>query len=1687
MKKTLRIIFKLILWIIASIILLVALLTVLIQIPAVQNFAKNKVVIYIERKIHTRVSIGHISLDLPKSLEIDQVFFADQSKDTLLYGEKLKIGFSFFKLFKKQLNINAINLQGITAHISRGSDSVFNFDYIIDAFANNDEPQQSKHSSPSFKISLDKINLDTISVRFNDSISGTDAKLFLGHFDTRVKEFDLDAMRFSVPKINLSDVNMQLLQFNTAANRSIKTDTVVSQPLNLHLSLDNIDLSKIYVLYASPEIKANVRFTQLRLAFDKLDFINQKIAINNFSLDSTDAKIVLAKPEKTKEIIIKDAKKIDTLVSVSQSKPWTIKVKKVAISHNRLQFDNKAAIAIEKAVDYNHININDFNLAMDNLVYETDSTSGNIDQLSFAEKSGLTLKELKTSFFYGPNGAFLKNLRLKTPNSTIQQSLEITYPSLDAVSKNIGLLGLHVNLKDCQLSVKDILLFAPFLSKYPAINYYANSIVKINSKINGQVNDLHIQPTEISGIGNTNFSGDAYLKGLPNTSKAYLNINLKDFNTTRQDLLVLAPRGSVPSNISIPKSIHANGNFKGTIAQFVTALSLKTTEGNLTVNATIDRKQKDKERYTGHIVAHNVNVGNLLQQPKSFGKVSFHMNVKGNSFNPKKASLKLEGKVAQANIYGYNYHDLNIAAAAANGAYTLNANMEDSNLHFQINGDADLSKQYPSVKTTIVIDSINFQALHLSKAPRYFHGKIEANFPVAAVDSLNGALLASHLLFVDKSKRFVIDSIQLKSDYVKDTGLIQLNSPIANATFSGRYKLSKIPELLSTRLKKYFNTDLVDSSKRPVADDSLKAIKDSATDLVDAHFYAVVTKTPLLSALLPELKRLDTLELKGNLTNKNISLDASLPHAIYGTDTIRHLLLNIYTSDALYYQLNADAIKIGSSLRLLYPAIAGSALNNNLRTSLILRDADKKKYYHIGLLTKIDSGKYQFSLIPDSLMLDYARWEVAKDNRIQYGKNGILIHNFNISNGNQSLAINSEPQQINAPITVNLSNFRIETLTKMLKQDSLLVGGTINGNIVADSLAGNYKFNTDLKITNFNFRTDTIGNIAIKVNNDAKDALNTNVNISGNGNQINLKGLYYLAPESKFDLDLNVAKLNVKSIEGFTFGNIRRSSGDINGDLKISGTTAQPSIVGNLHFNKVGFNVAMLNSYYSMPDETIGFTNRGVIFNKVKLLDSTGNKATINGIIKTTDYATYGFDLGLRARDFRVINSTAADNPLYYGKLFVDANLTINGDLNQPKINGTLGVNDKTDLTVVLPSNDPSIEDRKGVVEFVDKNSKPPLDSIFLQHQLDSLKNSEVKGLDINATININKNAAFTIVVDPRNGDIVHLKGEGHLNGGIDASGKTNLTGTYEVNEGSYDLSYATVKRKFNFEKGSTIVWTGDPTTANLNFTAVYIAKVPPIDLVENQLGPNENATQYKEKLPFHVELKLKNELLKPDISFDIILPDSTYTLASSAIGVINNRLVQVRRDPNEMNKQVLGLLVLGHFIGDNPLQSSGGNGGLEGAIRNSVSSLLSDQLNRLADNLVTGVDLDFGLTSGEDYTSGTATNRTDLNVGVSKKFLNDRLTVSIGNNFNLEGAQAGEKATNIAGNVSVNYKLSRDGRYMLRAYRRDRFIVIQGQIIETGLGFTLTVDYNKFKEILQKERKHIKGKQKIKKNSIIK
>ena len=313
--------------------------------------------------------------------------------------------------------------------------------------------------------------------------------------------------------------------------------------------------------------------------------------------------------------------------------------------------------------------------------------------------------------------------------------------------------------------------------------------------------------------------------------------------------------------------------------------------------------------------------------------------------------------------------------------------------------------------------------------------------------------------------------------------------------------------------------------------------------------------------------------------------------------------------------------------------------------------------------------------------------------------------------------------------------------------------------------------------------------------------------------------------------------------------------------------------------------------------------------------------------------------------------------------------------------------------------------------------------------------------------------------------------GAADLAAGIDKSGKISLTGNYKVSKGAYNLSLSFLKRKFDIQQGSTIIWTGDPTSAQVDITASYLADAPPIDLMQSEIAGATQAVQttYKEKLPFHVNLHMTGEMLKPTISFDITLPQDELSRWPD----VDTKLQQVRSDEAEINKQAFALLLLGRFVQEDPLASSGGGGGVEGAVRNSAASLLTDQLNKLAGNLVKGVDLNFDLQSQQDYSTGTAQNSTDLKVGVSKRLLNDRIKVNVGSSFAVENPQGSNKAaSNIAGDVSVDYQLTKDGRYLLQAYRRNNYEgVAEGQVIETGLSFILNYDYNRLKEIFERHK----------------
>src|SRR6187431_2268842 len=158
-KKALRIM----LWSAVTIVVILLSIIVLIQVPAVQNFAKDKVLTYLNGKLKTKSSLDRIAISFPKTIVLEGFYFEDQHKDTLLSGKRLEVDIDLFKILNNEVEINSIELENTTANISRNKDAVFNFDYIIKAFASN--KPKDPNSEP-YVISVVDVGLKNIKFRF---------------------------------------------------------------------------------------------------------------------------------------------------------------------------------------------------------------------------------------------------------------------------------------------------------------------------------------------------------------------------------------------------------------------------------------------------------------------------------------------------------------------------------------------------------------------------------------------------------------------------------------------------------------------------------------------------------------------------------------------------------------------------------------------------------------------------------------------------------------------------------------------------------------------------------------------------------------------------------------------------------------------------------------------------------------------------------------------------------------------------------------------------------------------------------------------------------------------------------------------------------------------------------------------------------------------------------------------------------------------------------------------------------------------------------------------------------------------------------------------------------------------------------------------------------------------------------
>jgi hypothetical protein len=1647
LKKTLRIL----LWCVGSIVALLLLLIILIQVPSVQNFVKDKAVTYLHKKIKTKVSLDHISIKFPKDVVLEGFYFEDQKKDTLLAGKRLEVDVDLFKLVSSELEINSVSLENTTANISRNKDGVFNFDYIIKAFESK-EPKEDPDSKP-FKISVVKVNLDNINFNFKDDFAKNDVKVKLTHFDTKFNKFELDKMNFDIPNINLNGLKLVLDQdaVEKIAEVSVETVDTISKRKDFKLKLDKISLSKIDVSYDNKDSKldSGIKLGNLDLTVNEIDLNKQLLDFDYFQLKNLSGNLRLG--VKDKQI---KAPSLDS-TAIKQS-GWKVKLNNVDIKNIVFKFDDMQSKPTQKGIDYSHLDLSKFNLKAEKLSYRNNIISGNIKSLAANEKRGLEIQSLKTNFFYGPKNASLENLYVRTPQTLLQNKIKVQYASLDALKKDLGNLTLDANLDQSRIGFKDILLFAPDLQKTNPFKSNPNAILYLNTRLSGKVKDLTIPQFEMSGIGTTKVYLSGKIKGLPDAQKAYYDLDIKKLSSTSKDIYSFVPTGIIPKNIQLPSQLSLQGKFKGSVQNFKTNLALKSSFGNAKVDALFDQRIKKREKYDATVYLLDFDLGRLIKND-SIGKITLKVKVKGKGLDPKTAQAEFDGLVQKAVFNKYAYRDLALKGNIENGSFAVKSGMKDPNLNFDLTANGNTKDKYPAIQLKLNLDIADLEKLHLHAGPMKLRGNVDADIANSNPDFLNGKVFLSNVQVLQDAEPIVLDSIRVIAFSDESRNNIKISSQFLKAEVDGKYKLTTLVSAIKKSLSKYI--DLKNPKVNGESDEQRLA------------FTLTVDNDPVLFKLVPKLTGLEPLKIEGKYNNVTDSLEikGKIPRIVYADNTIADGKINIEAKEnTLEYQISVATIERGS-LKIPFTSLSGKVENNILDYALEVKDAKDKQQYFIAGEFKAEDSKNIFKIDAENFVLNYDKWNIDPENAVEFGGKRLYVNKFFLENSGNELKIQSKGNQDNAPLQLDFVNFKIETIMNIVKKDKLLMQGLINGNAVADNVMTKPTFTSDIKIDDFAFKGEPVGDIAVKVDNKTNNLLNANVILTGEDNDVNLAGTYSIA-NGNLDFNLDLNKLNIKSIQGFSMDNIKEGTGYLSGNFKITGNASAPKVNGELNFNDTGFRVTKFDSYFKTKQEKITLQNDVITFDTFTFRDENDNELVINGTIKSEDYTNFDFGLTVVADDFRAIHSKEKDNDLFYGDLILDTKLNIKGTLENPVINGNIKINNETKFSVVLPQSDPSIADREGIVEFVDE------DNVYLRQTAEmeaKLNQSQLIGMDVSVAISIDKEAELTLVIDKGNGDYLNLKGEAELTGGIDPSGKTTLTGKYEFSDGAYEMNFNMIRRKFNIQKGSYIIWNGEPTMANVNITAIYKVEAAPIDLLGNQLS-SESATiknTYKQKIPFNTLLKMNGELMKPEITFDIVLPDGNYDVSSTIVETTQQKLEQLRQEPAELNKQVFALLLLNRFIGENPFASESGGTSAESLARQSVSKILSQQLNDLAGELISGVQLEFDLESTDDYTSGTREDRTDLNVGVSKKLLDDRLKVTVGSSFAVEGQErANEESTNIAGDVALDYMLTKDGRYMLRAYRKNEYqVAVEGQVIETGVAFIITMSYNKFRELFHR------------------
>ena len=1733
---------RVLLWIFASLLVLILLAFIFINIPPGKKLVRNQVENYLERKLKTKVDIGYIDYSLPKWLKLKNVYIEDQKKDTLLYGEELTVDLDMMKLLRGNTDIHKLILKNIMVNVSRAeTDSVFNYAFLVNAFSGNKSTTKNKDTAE-LKLTLERMIFENVALNFKDKYAGNDFSAIIKNLDVSNNKFQPDRVNFGINDFTASGVKFFMNTYKALPDLPVPEtarDSAINSPYQLLISANHINLrgvdvlidNKISGLYYSNKI---TRLSGTNMLFS---IAQARGTADSLALDSS--VIVFSSPKRV-------LKKIADSVSAAVL-PWFFSAKQLNIKNTGIKYDdiNKPASG---GFDLSHFDTKNINASVAGFLYSKDSTTARVEQFAFSDKSGFGLDTTHLVLSFTDTLLSAGEVYIKTPRSLIQKSFELAYDSIAAITKTPQNSLIKASLDGTVIAFNDLYLLAPSLAKSFPKDRFTNQYVNLNTEIRGNLQRLYLPYLQLSGLSGSRLTGRGTLFNMTDPNRFSYDLYIDQSNIFKKDLLKFVPpenqkqlanlpdlinlqgkltgnrnslvadisasakdlsfngrvnlknisdpaklnydlaftRATVSRNViqgflppallkhlSLPAQISAAGKFNGTQNDINANLKLGSSYGPLTVKGYI-KNIKDPKRavYDLIISTPGFAIGRLIKQDSVLGNVAGTFVAKGTGFDYKTMRSSVKADIASLQYNKYNYRNADINTDFSGGLIRSIGRINDSSLRLSYNINADVRGQYPTVKGNMRVDTAQLNKLNLTKDTLNFSLTAIIDAENLRPRNLDASLLLDSVRMQSGPNFYRLDSTSLIASSLNGVDSVILKAPFAEVHAGGAFDYDKIGFSLQNYINSYYK---------------LPGYKPSA-ELIPAQQFAVkgvVRESPIIRGFVPGLGSYDDINFSGSYTSafadSALNFNVTAPQLTYTTTHFGKGKINIGSKNGrINYEVNFDTLKMPGNI-LYATSLNGGAARDSLSVNAITKDAGARNWFGLAGSAFVSGDTYSFRM-QDTLLLNYERWKVAPDNYFQYSPRGIIVNNFLISSDTATIAIKSQQLVPNAPIDLDINNFNLKSISSIINKDTVFLSGVLDMKATVSDLDKVLPaFTGNVTVADLQFKQHPIGNLTFNAQKQSANNVSGELALLGTDNDISIKGNYYLNDANReFDADMQIRQLSVKTLEAFSAGQINNSSGKISGNVNLAGKFSDPHWNGQLNFDTVRFSIAQLGTPYLIDKQKIVLAYPNLSFPKFTITDTLGHKMIVDGTIRSKSMMDYDLNLDINANDFVLVNAKKTISSQVYGFAAVDVNVSVTGNSASPNIEGDISVNDKSDVHIVLPQAGYSKNDISTIVRFVDRDTfdvNPPVVGFEPEKKPGA---AFAQFLNYNLNISLTKDAALTILLDPTTGDEIKVQGDANLNAGVDPGGHLILAGTYVLDKGYYDLHYQFLERKFNLVKGSTITFAGEPLQAEANIVAQYIANTNSNNLLTNEVTdvtPNLS-NSFNQQLPFRVVLYLTGRLSKPNINFDIQLPESNSLLNNDLRTTLENKLQQIRTDPAAINKQVFSLLLFNRFVSEQSSDFFKGNGSdFNDLARQSVSQFLSSALNEIASDLFKGIDVDLNLNSYNDFSNGGNTERTDLNVAISKSFANDRLVISVGQNFGISGndatSKAGSSSSGFKPDISVAYKLTADGRYLVRAYTKNQFeVVLDGYVVETGLAFVVTMDYNKFKELFRKKKK---------------